>query len=110
MSRWSRSVTGFGLGRHWFEMRRGYSASIITEGCLNMPEISRFFGIIIYMNWREHRPMHFHAVYGEHEAVLTVDGKVYAGALSGRALSMVREWLALHRDEFELDWQLALQK
>ena len=44
-----------------------------------MPEISRFFGIVIYMNWREHPPMHFHAVYGEHEALMTLDGKVYAG-------------------------------
>jgi hypothetical protein len=46
-----------------------------------MPEISRFFGIVIYMNWREHPPMHFHAVYGEHEALMTLDGKVYAGSL-----------------------------
>jgi hypothetical protein len=41
-----------------------------------MPEISRFFGIIIYMNWCEHPPMHFHAVYGDFEALITLDGKV----------------------------------
>jgi hypothetical protein len=75
-----------------------------------MPEISRFFGIVIYMNWREHPPTHFHAVYAEHEALITLDGTVYAGALPGRALSMVREWLALHRAELETDWQLAQQK
>ncbi len=75
-----------------------------------MPEISRFFGIIIYMNWREHPPMHFHAVYGEHEALITLDGKVYAGDLPHRALSLVREWLALHRDELAEDWMLALAK
>lgn len=46
-----------------------------------MPEISRFFGIVIYMNWREHPPMHFHAVYGSQEALITLDGKVYAGDL-----------------------------
>lgn len=56
-----------------------------------MPEISRFFGIVIYMNWREHPPMHFHAVYGDYEALFTIDGKVYAGSLPGRATSMVRE-------------------
>jgi hypothetical protein len=49
-----------------------------------MPEISRFFGIVIYMNRREHPPMHFHAVYGEHEALITLHGKVYAGSLPGR--------------------------
>lgn len=75
-----------------------------------MPEISRFFGIIIYMNWREHPPMHFHAVYGDFEALITFDGKVYAGDLPRRALSLVREWLALHRDELVEDWALALTK
>jgi len=75
-----------------------------------MPEISRFFGIIIYMNWREHPPMHFHAVYGDFEALITFDGKVYAGDLPRRALSLVREWLALHRDELVEDWALALMK
>ena len=75
-----------------------------------MPEISRFFGIVIYMNWRDHPPAHFHAVYGEHEALMTFDGKVYAGSLPGRALSMVREWLALHRDELEADWTLAVAR
>ena len=54
--------------------------------------------------------MHFHAVYGEHEALITLDGKVYAGDLPRRALSMVREWLALHRDEVAADWALALAK
>lgn len=44
-----------------------------------MPKISRFFGIVIYMNWRNHPPAHFHAVYGEHEALMTFDGRVYAG-------------------------------
>ena len=72
-----------------------------------MPEISRFFGIIIYMNWREHPPAHFHAVYGEYEALITLDGAVYAGDLPHRALSMVREWLAVHRAEIEADWALA---
>lgn len=75
-----------------------------------MPEISRFFGITIYMNWREHPPVHFHAVYGEHEASITLDGRIYAGDLPKRALSLVREWLALHRDELADDWQRAQSK
>lgn len=75
-----------------------------------MPEISRFFGIVIYMNWREHPPSHFHAVYGEQETLVTLDGKVYAGSLPGRALSMAREWLALHRDEWVENWVLASAK
>ena len=73
-----------------------------------MPEIARFYGIVIKIFFGDHPPAHFHAVYGEHEALITLDGKVYAGSLPGRALSMVREWLALHRDELEADWALAL--
>ena len=75
-----------------------------------MPEISRFFGIVIYMNWRDHPPVHFHAIYGEYEASITLDGKVYSGALPVRALSLVREWLALHRDEIAADWELAMER
>jgi hypothetical protein len=75
-----------------------------------VPEISRFFGIVIYMNWREHPPVHFHAVYGEFEALITLDGKVYSGSLPGRALSLVHEWLALHRDDIAADWMLAMAK
>ena len=75
-----------------------------------MPEISRFFGIVIYMNWREHPPVHFHAAYAEHEALITLDGKVYSGNLPARVLSLVREWLALHRDEIEQDWKLAQER
>lgn len=75
-----------------------------------MPELSRFFGIVIYMNWREHPPAHFHAVYGEHEALITLDGRVYSGTLPSRALSLVREWLALHRDDLALNWELAMSR
>jgi hypothetical protein len=75
-----------------------------------MPELSRFFGIIIYMNWRDHPPPHFHAVYGDFEALMTLDGQVYAGKLPSRALSMVREWLALHRDELNENWKNAVER
>ncbi len=54
--------------------------------------------------------MHFHAVYAEHEPLITLEGAVYAGSLPGRAPSMVREWLALHRAELETDRELAQQK
>jgi hypothetical protein len=65
-----------------------------------VPELSRFFGIVIYMNWRDHNPPHVHALYGEHEALVSLDGAVLAGELPRRALSMVHEWLAIHRPEW----------
>jgi hypothetical protein len=58
-----------------------------------MPEISRFFWIIITMYWNDHNPPHFHAQYGEHEAIISINGVVLEGKIPRRAL----EWLALHR-------------
>lgn len=57
-----------------------------------MPEISRFFGIVIYIYYREHQPAHFHAVYGEFEALISVDNfTVLSGNLPPRALGLVVE-------------------
>ena len=73
-----------------------------------MLEISRFFGIVIRMFYNDHPPPHFHAEYGEHEALIEIESlAVYAGSLPGRALGLVREWAAIHRDELRQDWSLA---
>lgn len=73
-----------------------------------MPEISRFFGIVIRMFFSDHDPPHFHAVYGEWEALVEIETlALYRGELPRRALAMVVEWAALHRDELWRDWELA---
>ncbi|PIV26518.1 MAG: transcriptional regulator [Anaerolineae bacterium CG03_land_8_20_14_0_80_58_20] len=70
-----------------------------------MPEISRFFGIIIFMYFDEHNPPHFHAKYGEERAVISINElKVMEGRLSRRALSLVLEWANEHRDELIKNW------
>jgi len=75
-----------------------------------MPELARFFGIVVYMNWRDHNPPHIHALYGEHEALVSLDGAVLAGKLPRRALSLVLEWLAIHRTELVENWTRAQQR
>jgi len=75
-----------------------------------VPELARFFGIAIYMNWRDHNPPHVHAMYGDHEALVSLDGAVLAGELPRRALSMVHEWLAIHRNELVANWQRARER
>lgn len=71
-----------------------------------MPEISRFFGIIIRMYFDDHQPPHFHAVYGGTEAVVGIDPiQVLRGRLSHRAASMVVEWAALHQHELTDNWR-----
>ena len=58
-----------------------------------MPRIAEFYGIAIYMYHREHGAPHFHALYGEHEAVIAIRGlRVLAGRLPRRALALVRAW------------------
>jgi len=73
-----------------------------------MPEISRFFGIIIRMFYNDHEPAHFHALYGEDEALIEVETlAVLRGTLPRRALALVLEWAVLHRTELRQDWQRA---
>ena len=73
-----------------------------------MPEISRFYGIIIRMYFNDHNPPHFHAVYGGSEAVVDINTlAVLAGRLPPRAMGLVVEWASLHRDELLADWQRA---
>ena len=73
---------------------------------LGMPTISRFYGIVIRMYFSDHAPPHFHALYSGDEAVIVIEtGEILRGELPGRALRMVREWTAIHRDELEANWE-----
>ncbi len=75
-----------------------------------MPELCRFYGIVIRMYLTDHPPPHFHAEYGEYEALIAIaDGRIIAGSLPTRAFHLVREWVAIHRDELEDLWQIARQ-
>lgn len=65
-----------------------------------MPEVSRFYGIIIQMYFGDHPPPHFHARYGGDVAVVDIDSlSAIQGRLPGRALGLVIEWASLHQDE-----------
>jgi len=65
-----------------------------------MPEISRFFGIVIKMFFDDHNPPHFHAEYGADLALIDIRSLcVFAGQLPPRALGLVIEWATLHRQE-----------
>jgi len=74
-----------------------------------MPEISRFYGIIIYIYFREHNPPHFHAVYGEEEILIEISTlRVLSGHLSPRALGLVIEWASIHHEELKKAWEQAM--
>lgn len=71
-----------------------------------MPEISRFYGIVIRMYFQDHNPPHFHAEYQGSKseyAIETLD--VLAGNLPTRAHAMVLEWASRHKTELLENWK-----
>lgn len=73
-----------------------------------MPELSRFYGIVIKMYFRkkEHNPPHFHAIYGECVAEFDIEtGNVIVGDLPEKAVGLVREWASIHKTELLRVWE-----
>jgi hypothetical protein len=71
-----------------------------------MPEVCRFYGIIIYMFFKEYNPPHFNVKYGEYEAVIDIEYGVVHGDIPRRALCLIFDWLDLHKDELIKNWKL----
>jgi len=63
------------------------------------------------MFWLDHAPPHFHALYGEFEALIDIRTlEIRGGRLPQRALALVLEWATLHRNELLEDWELCESK
>lgn len=75
-----------------------------------MPRISSFYGIIIYMFFRDHNPPHFHAEYGENKAMISIkDFALLEGTLPPKALALVVEWASQHTRELNDNWERMLK-
>lgn len=70
-----------------------------------MPELSRFFGIIIAMFGDDHNPPHFHVRYGDNEAIITIKDGIVKGELPRKVLMDVFKWMDLHQAELSENWQ-----
>lgn len=75
-----------------------------------MPEVSRFYGIIIKMFYNDHNPPHFHAEYGEFKVVVSIEKGIVKGEMPGTALKLILEWLMLHKKELLNNWENIEQK
>ena len=76
-----------------------------------MPTISMFQGIIVRMYWHDtdrHKLPHFHAYYGDNEAVFSLDGELIAGDFPKRQAAFVKAWALMHEDDLKANWRLAL--
>ncbi len=70
-----------------------------------MPEIARFYGIVIKLFFGDHPPPHFHAVYGEHVGLFNIETmEMIEGDLPGRARKLVDEWAAMYQSELKEMW------
>ncbi len=72
-----------------------------------MPTISRFYGIVIFMNYRDHAPPHFHARYQDQEVTIEIETGIVTGKMSRRALNMLFIWLDAHQEALMNNWQRA---
>lgn len=76
-----------------------------------MPEISRFYGIVIRMFYREHAPPHFHAEAAGQRAVFSIEPvQLTRGSLPGRAERFVVEWARMRQSELLDDWRRAQER
>ena len=76
-----------------------------------MPEICRFYGIVIKLYFDDHNPPHFHAEYAEKEVVINIRTlAVIGGGLPPRAMGLAMEWALLHQSELEKAWEQIRQQ
>ena len=77
-----------------------------TDG--SMPEICRFFGVVIQMCFSEKHAPHFHVRYAGKRASIDIGALgILSGSLPPRVLGFVTEWAALHRSELIENWERA---
>ena len=70
-----------------------------------MPELSRFYGLIVKMFFKDHAPPYVHVVYGEYVAIYDIGTqRMTEGDLPVRGQALVKEWLALHTAELLEIW------
>ena len=85
---------------------RAVAKSVVLGKGDEMPEISRFLGMVIRMYWDEHPPPHFHVQYGEWQGQVRIDTlEVIEGKLPRRAYLLLVEWALLHRPELKSNWE-----
>jgi len=71
-----------------------------------MPEICRFFGIVIKMFFDDHNPPHFYAEYSGDVALIDIGNlSVFSGRLPPRVMGLVIEWATIHQQELFADWE-----
>jgi len=77
-----------------------------------MPSISMFYGIIIYMYFKDnkqHKKPHIHVRVQEDEVIVVVpSGEILEGSIPNSKMKLLQAWIEIHQDELVADWNLAV--
>lgn len=77
-----------------------------------MPTISMFYGLIVYMYYmdnKQHNLPHIHVKYQGDEVIVAIpDGKILEGGIPPAKLKLLLAWIEIHQDELMADWDLAV--
>lgn len=82
---------------------------LVLNGGNQMPALSMFFGIIVRMQSErggKHNKPHIHALYGDNEIVVGIDGEVLEGNFPNKQMKLLLAWMAIHEDELLANWEL----
>ncbi len=74
-----------------------------------MPALSMFFGIIVRMQSEKggkHSKPHVHALYGDNEIVVGIDGEILEGNFPNKQMKLLLAWMTIHEDELQANWKL----
>ncbi len=75
-----------------------------------MPEISRFFGIIIKMYYNEHNPPHFHVEFQDFAAIIHIEDGTIKGEMPRKQINLIFQWLDIHKEELLRNWELSIAR
>lgn len=74
-----------------------------------MPALSMFYGIIVRMQSEKggkHNTPHIHAIYGDDEIVVALDGEILEGSFPKKQMKLLEAWMAIHEDELRANWSM----
>lgn len=74
-----------------------------------MPEICRFYGIIVSLYWKDHNPPHLHFSYGTYEGKINLQNRKIEGNAPLKVITKLNLWIDQHEDELRLLWEKARQ-
>jgi hypothetical protein len=69
-----------------------------------MPVVSRFYGIVVFLNYNDHNPPHFHARHQDQEVIVEIQTGLVTGTMSRRALQLLFDWAEQHQVELMENW------